>query len=119
MMPDLKVMLFPDAKVGGQDCIVYSYNYSMQGMSFNIYHWFSKDKGFVILTETFTPEIPGMGDMFADMNLDDLPAEMREMYASMGVPSLSATYWYEIKKVDKNDAFYDPNQQGVTKWTEQ
>ena len=59
-IPDLKVTLFPDARVDGQDCIVYSYEISGMTMFF----WFSKEKGFVILQEVTNPYMPAMTAMY-------------------------------------------------------
>ena len=50
-MPDLLVTRYPDARVDGQDCFVYSLQYSGQTMFF----WFSKTKGFDILYQIVLP----------------------------------------------------------------
>ena len=50
LMPDLKVTVYPDAVVDGQECIVYSYDIE----NTLTYFWFSKQKGFDILMEMFS-----------------------------------------------------------------
>jgi len=87
LIPDIKVVLYPDAVVAGQECVVYGYEF--QGM--NMLYWFSKSKGFVILEETGMEYTPDM---------------------------ITATFTYDNKMVDKDDAFFDPNAQGVTTWNE-
>jgi hypothetical protein len=87
-MPGLKVTLFPDAIVDGQDCFVYRYD--LPDYEMEMYFWFSKTKGFEILIETFIS----------------------------GKDTVSANYIYDLRKIDKDNNFYDPAYQGVTTWKE-
>ena len=94
--PDTKVMLYPEAKVNGQDCIVYSITYyydttnDYEESESTTYYWFSKTKGFDILSESPSPDYQ----------------------------ALFAGYTYEDISVNTNADFYDTTKQGVTVWHE-
>ena len=83
---DWKIMRYEDAAVGGQDCIVYSFD--SDGMI--TYYWFSKSKGFDILTESF---FDSPDEVFAD-------------------------FTYDTSQTNKDDSYFDPDKQGVSVWAE-
>ena len=114
----MKVMLYPDAKVAGQDCIVYSYTIAGMESYGGMYYWFSKDKGFDILYEMFM-SMPDYGDFdFGDLGDFDISSIPGLGGMLSGGQTVNATFTYERTQVDKNNDFYDPSKQGVTNWVE-
>lgn len=95
---EMKYMRYPDAKVDGQDCIVYSYTINMQNVESKNYNWFSKSKGFDILYESVMPsmsqsfELPEGMEEYMDEN------ELAELFASVNAgPRVFAIYTYDSK----------------------
>jgi hypothetical protein len=109
-MNDLKVTLYADTKVAGQDCIVYSYSYTMSeaNLYVSVYYWFSKSKGIDILQESIV-----------DITSKLAPDALANMPSDLLAPSANATFWYDSKMVNKDNGFFDETKQGVTKWIEQ
>ena len=82
------VTRYPDAIVAGQECFVYSYYY--EEIDYYVIYWFSKSKGFVILSQSF----------YSDNN------------------AVNASFTFELGMKDASPDVFDPGKQGVTNWNE-
>ena len=79
------VMLYPDAVVAGQECIVYGY----EAQDMSSYYWFSKTKGYIILDETFYSG----GEIYANYTYDMY--NMIKDNSFFNPENQGVTVWYE------------------------
>jgi len=63
------------------------------------------------------PDLSGMD--FDNMDPSNMP-DLSSLFEQPGEPSVTAaaTFFYESRRVDKDNAFFDPNKQGVVTWKE-